>query len=107
NKNIANIDYFSYNKKDYEKEFIKLLKQNYDLDDDLRNPEKLITSVEVKEYTIYESGKKDSYTNKRCDDRVIHTVLKIKVKPIILRSFFENIFTFTVHEDVNMNMMKT
>ena len=106
NKNKANIDYFSYDKKSYQNEFTKVLKQNYKLKEDLTNPEKLITSIKIKEYTIYEKGKKDNYTNKKCDDRVIHTVLEVKIKPIILASFFEDIFTFTIHEDVNINLMK-
>jgi len=35
--------------------------------------------------------------------RVIHTVVEVKVTPIIMREFLEDIFTFEVHEDVNLN----
>lgn len=106
NKNTANIDYFSFDADVYEKEFLKLLKENYDLNDELENEKKLISSVEIEEYDIYEEGQEDAFTKKRCDNRVIHTVLKIKIKPIIMKNLFEDIFIFTVHEDVNMNMMK-
>ena len=50
-------------------------------------------------------NKKDTFTKKRSSNRVIHTVLKVKVRPIILKEFLENIFVFTVHEDVNLNMV--
>lgn len=105
NKNKTNTDSFSYNKKAYKNEFIKMLKQNYELDDALRNDEKLITSVELKEYEVYAKGKKDSYTKERTDDRTIHTVLKVKIKPIILRDILEDVLVFNIHEDVNLNMM--
>lgn len=105
NKNKANIDYFSYDKATYQNEFVKLLKSNYDLDDNLRNESKLIYGIEVKEYEIYEKNKKDSYTNTRTDGRVIHTVLKVRIRPIILKDILENIFVFDVHEDVALNML--
>lgn len=104
NKNKANIDNFSYNKNVYKEEFIKLLKSNYNLDDNLKNDDKLITKIDVVEYEIYEDKKKDSYTGNKADGRVIHTVLKIKIKPIILKSVLENLFVFDVHEDVSLNL---
>lgn len=104
NKNRANIDDFSYDKKDYEKEFVKLLKRNYELDDHLMNEKKLIKGIIIEEYEIYEAKQKDGYTGEVLNNRVIHTVLKVKIKPIILKSFLEKIFVFDVHEDVNLNM---
>ncbi len=103
NKNEANIDDFSYNVKAYKEAFVKGLKADYELDETLRNKDKLITSINIEEYEIYENRKIDNYTGEKCDDRVIHTVLKVKIKPIILKSVFEDIFIFTVHEDVNLN----
>lgn len=105
NKYLTSIDRFSYNKKSYREYFENAIKDSYDLDDNFKNPDKLITAIKIIEYDIYEKGKKDSVTKKICDDRVIHTVLEVKIKPIIMRSFFEDIFTFEIHEDVNLNMM--
>lgn len=104
NKNKASVDDFSYDTKTYYQEFISLLKRNYDLDNELKNQQKLISSIEVKEYEIYEAQRKDNFSGSCSDNRVIHTVLKVKIKPIILSDFLENIFTFDVHEDVNLNM---
>ena len=107
NKYHTSIDAFSYDEKVYEEEFIKGLKANYDLNDNLENENKLISKIDVVEYEIYSSGKKDSYTNKRVNDRVLHTILKVKISPIILKDYLEDIFIFTIHEDVALNSMKT
>lgn len=105
NKNIANMDFFTYDKETYKKEFVNLLKDTYELDENFSNNSKLIRKVEVEEYEIYSKNKIDKFTNKRCDDRTIHTVLKVKIKPIILNDILEKIFVFTVHEDVNLNLV--
>lgn len=107
NKNKANIDNFSYDKNTYEKEFIELLKNNYELDDELKNENKLISKIEIVEYKVLEAKSKDTYTGKNLQTRTIHTVLKVKIKPIILRSILEEIFIFTIHEDVALNMLET
>ena len=107
NKYSTSVDRFSYNVGAYKDEFIKFLKSNYELDENLSNDDKMITSVEIVEYAIYEKGSNDSYTKKACGARTIHTVLKVKIKPIILKSFLEDIFVFSVHEDVALNLMKT
>ena len=61
----------------------------------------------MKGYDIYENNVKDSYTDKRCNGRVLHTIIELKVRPIILISLLEEIFTFTIHEDVALNYMLT
>lgn len=107
NKYNTSIDKFSYNAEAYKKEFIKLLKENYELDNNFKNDKKLISSIIVKEYDIYENREKDSFTGNRSDGRTIHTVMEVKIKPIILKNTLENIFVFTIHEDVALNTMKT
>lgn len=106
NKNKANTGDFSYDVKTYKKELENALKENYDLNDNMVNNEKLISKVNIEEFKIYKKGQKDSYTNQKCDDMILHIVLNVKIKPIILKSYLENIFTFEIHEDVNMNMLK-
>lgn len=105
NKNKANVDNFSYNAQVYEKEFVNLLKSNYELDDNLKNKNKLISGIEIIEYKIYNVRSKDSFSKKNLQDRTIHVVLRVKIKPIILKKLFENIFVFTIHEDVALNSM--
>lgn len=105
NKGRTSIDDFSYNPSVYRKEFVEGLKRNYDLDENLENKNKLISKIEIIEYRVYEKDKVDSYTGKRCDGRTLHTLVRLKVKPIILVNFLEEIFTFTIHEDVALNSM--
>ena len=105
NKNKANVDNFSYNAQVYEKEFVNLLKSNYELDDNLKNKNKLISGIEIIEYKIYNARSKDSFSKKNLQDRTIHVVLRVKIKPIILKKLFDNIFVFTIHEDVALNSM--
>ena len=105
NKTNTSIDDFSYNKKVYKEYFLENLKKSYKLDNDLRNINNLITEIDLLEYDIYEVGEKDKYSKKICNNRVIHSVIKVKIKPIIMKEIFEDIFTFTIHEDVNLNMM--
>lgn len=106
NKNKANTGMFSYDTKTFKKELEKSLKDNYDLDDDMSNTEKLISKITIKEYKLYKKGQTDSYLKRRCENDTLHIVLDVKIRPIILRSFLENIFVFTIHEDVNLNMLK-
>ncbi len=105
NKYSTSIDNFSYNKKAYREYFEDQIKKNYSLDKNFKNEDKLISSIEILEYDIYEKGEKDSWTKEKCDDRTIHTIIEVKIKPIIMKDFFKNIFKFTIHEDVNLNMI--
>lgn len=107
NKYRTSMDEFSYSKVAYEKEFLKLLKSNYELNEDLENDKKLITAITIEEYNIYDKNQKDSFTKEKCNGRTIHTVLKVKIKPIILSELLEEIFVFTIHEDVALNSMIT
>lgn len=107
NKNQANVDNFTYYKNEYKKYFEEALRKNYNLNENLENKNGLIKKIIINEYEIYREGQKDNFTKARCDDTTIHTVITIKIKPIILSKMLENIFTFKIHEDVNLNMAKT
>ncbi len=106
NKNQANIDNFKYDEKEYKKYLKKALMKNYNLNDNLENPNALIKKIEIIDYKIYQKGELDSYTSEKCDNATIHTILKIEVKPIIMAETLEDVFTFTIHEDVNLNMAR-
>lgn len=105
NKNQANTGNFTYDAKTYRKEFEKSLKENYELNDDFENDEKLISNIKIVEYKIYKSGEKDSFTKSKVNNRVLHIILKVQIKPIIFRKLLEKVFVFTIHEDVNINIV--
>lgn len=103
NKYATSLEDFSYNKKEYKKYFEKVIKENYDLDNNFKNNDKLISKIEIKEYEILEKGEKDTYTGEKLSSRVIHSVIEVKIKPIIMKEVFEKFFTFEIHEDVSLN----
>ena len=107
NKNQANVDKFTYSQNEYKKYFEEVLRKNYKLNENLENKNGLIEKIKIEEYKIYKKGEKDNFTKEKCDDVTIHTVVTIKIKPIILSQMLEDIFTFKIHEDVNLNMVKT
>jgi len=104
NKNRTSIDDFSYHQKDYKKYFENALKESFHLNDEFKNEENLIESIKIIDYEIIERGARDRFTKQKCNSRVIHTVIEAKIKPIIMRHVFEKIFTFEIHEDVNLNL---
>ena len=103
NKGITSREGFSYDKKTYLEQFQKLLVKNYNLDKDLKNDTGIIKSVKIIEYDIYLPGKRDKYSNKKLSDTNIHSVIEVKVKPIILEDLLQDVFTFEIHEDVMLN----
>ena len=105
NKNQANVGNFKYDTKTYKKEFEKSLKENYKLNEEFENEEKLISKIKIVEYKIYKKGEKDNFTKSRADDRTLHIVLEVKLRPIIFRKLLEKIFIFKIHEDVNLNVV--
>lgn len=105
NKNQANVGNFKYDVKAYKTEFEKSLKENYKLNEDFENEEKLISKIKILEYKIYKKGEKDNFTKNKTSNRTLHIVLEVKLKPIIFRKLLEKIFVFKIHEDVNLNVV--
>ena len=99
-------DSFSYQKKEFQKYFVEALQKEYGLNDSLENPNGLIQKVVVKEYDIYAKNQTDHFTGKKLEDKTIHTVLVVTVKPLIFEKAFEKVFTFEVHQDVKLEMVK-
>lgn len=106
NKGITSRNHFSYDKEEY-KEYLKdMLRKNYNLDEKLENKNGIVQRATILEYEIYSPGKKDKYSNTKVKDRTIHSVIEVKIKPIILESILEKYFIFEIHEDVILNTIK-
>lgn len=106
NKNIANQGIVSYSEKEYKEQFIKSLKENYNLNENLENDDGLIERIEIKEYKILNKNKKDSFTKRKVKDITLHTVIEIEIKPIIMKEILDKVFIFDIHEDVVLNGVK-
>ena len=105
NKGITSRESFSYDSKTYQEYFEEMLKKNYRLNENLENPNGVVQKVTILEYNIVKAGKKDGYTKKKLQDNTIHSVIKIKVKPIFSIKQLERLFTFEIHEDVVLNVL--
>ena len=107
NKGITSREKFSYQPEEYRNHFEEMLKTNYHLNEELENENGLIQRVEIMEYRICMENQKDPYTKKKSENTRIHSVIKVKVKPIFLAEMLKNVFTFEMHEDVNLNLLET
>lgn len=103
NKNIANQGSISYSEKEYKKQFVNALIENYGLDENLENESGLIEKISIKEYKILKENQRDSFTKNKVSDIRLHTVIEVEVKPIIMSKMLDKIFVFNVHEDVILN----
>lgn len=106
NKGITSREKFSYDSKVYQEYFEEMLKKNYQLDENLENSKGLIQKVEIIEYSIIQNARKDNYTKKKLKGNNIHSVIEVKIKPIFALKQLENLFTFEIHEDVALNLLK-
>ena len=106
NKGITSRKSFSYDENEFEKYFVKMIKVNYGLNDELKNEDGIVESVKIKEYKIYTKGKKDSYTKERLKNTTIHSVIEVKIKPILFKNTFKELFIFEIHEDVILNELR-
>ena len=76
------------------------------MDENLKSNDGLVQEVEIIEYKILDEGKRDSVTNKKCTDTTIHSVIKVKVNPLIMKNYLKDASTFEIHEDVVLNKVK-
>lgn len=105
NKGITSREKFSYYEKAYEEYFIKMLKANYNLNENLENKDGVVQQVKIIDYDILNKGEKDNYSKSKTKDIKIHSVIEVKIKPIILAKILENLFVFEIHEDVVLNTL--
>ena len=103
NKGITSRDKFSYNLKTYRNYFEDTLKKNYKLDENLKNDTGLIEQVEILQYGINKKGSIDYYTGKLNSANTIHSVIRVKMKPIFNIDVLKEACTFEIHEDVALN----
>lgn len=106
NKGITSRKKFSYDEITYKNYFEKMLIANYSLNKNLENSDGIVQRVKIIQYDIYNSGTKDRYTNNKVNNTTIHSVIEVKIKPIILENLLAELFTFEIHEDVALNMVE-
>ncbi|MGE5472708.1 MAG: hypothetical protein ACM3UU_00615 [Ignavibacteriales bacterium] len=78
-------------REEYLKFFKEVLRQNYGLDEELKNGNKLIEKIDIIRYD-YDT------TN----EPVIKTEIGVKVSPIVFRKVFKDIFYFRIKQNVKV-----
>ena len=107
NKSNTSLGKFSYSEKDFKKYLKQTLMANYNLNENLENSDGLIQKVEIEDYAIYKKNQKDSLTGSKIKSPTIHSVIKVKIKPLMLNDTLSSLFTFIIHEDVILDELKT
>ncbi len=107
NKARTSLGQFSYAEKDFREYFKNVIMSNYNLNQNLENKDGLVQKVEIEDYAIYKKGQTDSITNSKANNNTIHTVIKVKIKPLILEDILSDVFIFYIHEDVPLNELIT
>jgi len=106
-KGITSRESFSYDLNEYKNQFLKLIKKNYKLDDSFRNSNGVVEEIQLIQYEIIKPRKKDPCTKRKLDDMTIHSVVRVKIKPIFFEELLDQICTFEIHEDVVLNQLIT
>lgn len=96
NKGITSREYFSYDDETYKECFIKMLKANYKLNDNLENENGIVQRVKILKYNIYSSN----------TGTTIQSTIEVKVRPIVFHKILENVFVFEIHESTALNMLE-
>ena len=107
NKGITSREYFSYDKNEYKNYLKEMLRKNYGLNESLENEEGIVRQAKIIECEVYSPGYKDSHTGAKVKDTTIHSVIEVRIRPIILEELLEKYFVFEIHEDVALNALKT
>lgn len=102
NKDVEKRDGQSISKKDYYEYFRRVLKYNYDLDDNLESGTRLIRKIDILEYEYYKSGETDTVSLKAIQEPTLHAKIRVEVVPIVLKAIFKDMFKIEVHQDVKL-----
>lgn len=78
------------------------MKQSWELDTRLQNGQGLIRGAEIKNVLVLEAGELDPVDKTLSDSLMVHTVIKVKVKPVIFESLLKDKREFEFHTDLQI-----
>lgn len=81
------------------------MKSSWGLNNRLSNGDGIIKSAQIVEVDVLEEGDWDSITKKEVSNLIVHTVVKIKIVPIIFASILKESYEFNLHEDFKIEKM--
>lgn len=93
----------------YEEELEELIKEamknEWQLDNKLKNGDGVIKSAKLVEVEVLNEGEEDRVTDEIVDDLTVHTVVKIKFVPIIFNNLLKDTYEFNLHGDIKIKKM--
>ena len=78
------------------------MKQAWKLDTRLQNGQGLIRGAEIKNVLVLEAGELDPVDKTLSDSLMVHTVIKVKIKPVIFESLLKGKCEFEFHTDLQI-----
>lgn len=91
----------------YEGELTDLIKEgiitSWKLDNKLKNGKGVIEESKIKNITVIEEGEIDPVTREIANNLMVHTVIKVRVKPVILKSLLADKSEFEFHTDISID----
>lgn len=91
----------------YEEDLTELIEEgmivSWGLDNKLKNGKGLIEQAKIKDILVLEEGDFDPVKKLLNEELTVHTVIKVKVKPVIFKSMLENKCEFEFHTDLSID----
>lgn len=78
------------------------IEKSWGLDSKLKNGQGLIEGAKIKNITVLEEGDLDPVDKKLSDSLIVHTVINVKIKPIIFQSLLKDKSEFEFHTDLQI-----
>lgn len=79
------------------------IEKSWGLDSRLKNGTGLIKEAKIKKVLVLEEGEPDPISGDLCDTLTVHTIIKVKIKPVIFQSLLEDKSEFEFHTDLSIN----
>lgn len=94
----------------YEEELEELIAEgiytSWELDGRLKNGKGLIKEAKIKDVTVLEEGEVDPVDKKVGDVLMVHTVINVKINPVIFESLLKDKGEFEFHTDVQIKKIE-
>jgi alpha-galactosidase len=79
------------------------IEQSWGLNDSLKDGEGLIQEANIKNVLVLEEGDFDPVNKRIGDTLMVHTVIKVKIKPVIFASLLKDKSEFEFHTDLHID----
>lgn len=82
------------------------IKTSWELNGRLKNGQGLIEEAKIENIVVIEEGDLDPVDKEISEELMVHTVIRVKVKPVIFRSLLEDKSEFEFHTDLQIDKIE-